>query len=83
MKSTAEIKKALNDEGVEYTIHGGKYITADLKKYEEQGGCVSDFADYEQISQNDPRLTLFSARGFDDEKDMYEVLAYCGLYTGQ
>ena len=73
-----EAEKILQDAGIDYTLHSEKYITADKHDIHSL-----DAFDPEQLSENDPRLTLIAPDGFKDEADMYEALSYCGLYTGQ
>ena len=73
------IEKAL--EAVEYTVHGGSYAVVDMRdegvEYALSGIAVEHIA----MGLNEACISLDSP--YDDEADVADSLAYCGLYTGQ
>jgi hypothetical protein len=70
------IRAALTADGKYYRTYGDRYTTVPRDEIDDP----TDYAAIEHIAE-DSDTVLFAE--FSDEKDMYDSMSFCGMYTGQ
>ena len=73
------IEKAL--EKVNYKVHRGQYAVVDMRDEGDEYALKGIAVEHIAMGLNEACISLDSP--YDDEADVADSLAYCGLYTGQ